>query len=516
MSAWLLLLLIAALIAGVLLIWFGLRGRRMNRDPVCRDCGFNLSSMRLPEIHGIAAPALGGEGGEMPVAVTCPECGGGLKRAKALRIGERKKMPMLVVVGVVTMAATISTVVFPAMNLLVGKSVTKQLPTGMLLLLANGESKDIAAELEARITAKSLSVDQLERVVERTLELQADWQRPWNAAWGEVFDAAVAAGAVKTDQKTRWMENAVAFRAKVRAEVNPGDPLVLRIQRDGERLSSRSAVNNTIALESLELDGVDVGAQVHTGSARRQNVYFHTSGAGRMNESRISEDLFAFLPKMPPGKHSFRITLLVQLAAGGGPPIPGSKGRRVVVSGDLVVRSDDQPTVRPAPSNPTDSSSVRSYLSLPEVGFALMGWSTDSEGVITPNIWRLVTEFPWDQQPRVPLAMQVLLIDANGQEWSIGKVFSDSYEEDGLGIAGTTVRTETTLSASADIKGPVMLVFRPDIRLAKETFGLQEYFAEEIRLENLPIWWSPEYGGKPRFERAVDAVNAKQMKNGKK
>lgn len=64
--------LLAALIFGVALLLLGLRGRRMDRSPVCRDCGFDLA-------------------GILPDGKTCPECGSGLNRAKAVRIGRRER-----------------------------------------------------------------------------------------------------------------------------------------------------------------------------------------------------------------------------------------------------------------------------------------------------------------------------------------------------------------------------------------------------------------------------------------
>lgn len=507
MGSWMLWGLIGVFLAGIALAIYGIRGRRINRDPVCRDCGFNLGSMRLPEMHGITAPGLGDDGGEVPVVVTCPECGGGLKRAKAVRIGERRRMPVVATSGIVLSATAVVPVVALLLGALQGKTVLAHLPTGVLCRMASGDSTAIAEELEARITSKGIGTKQAEPVVERILELQADWERPWSEAWGSTFDAAIAAGFVSPSQGIRWKENAVTFRAKARSEMNPGDPLVLRIQRMGVRLGAASVAEHDVGVESIQIDGRAVTGQVKAGSKSRHNAHFYTA-AGR-GDARISRDLAVGIPELPAGKHPFRVVLAVQ-PAGSSNPLPGAKSRRFSLIGELIVRGPDQPTIRTSVVDAAARAGVRSYLKLSEVCFSLSGWSTDSAGNITPNSWRMTHEFPWDQQPTVPLAMRVLLTDAKGNEWSAGTITTNSFEEDGSGIVGTQIILDLSISANLELEGPVSIIFRPDIRLAKESFGVQEYFAEEVRFDALPLWWSIEFNCKPRFERAEDAILAKQ------
>ena len=81
MTAKMFLWLVAAILAGVVLIAAGLRGRRVNRNPCCRQCGFDLT-------------------GVLPAGVTCPECGAGVKLAKYVRIGQRRRLYPLIVLGV--------------------------------------------------------------------------------------------------------------------------------------------------------------------------------------------------------------------------------------------------------------------------------------------------------------------------------------------------------------------------------------------------------------------------------
>src|SRR5262245_3057212 len=73
-------ILLAVLLLGVLLTWLGVHGRRINDHPQCRKCGFDL--------HGV-----------YPAGATCPECGSGLKRRRAVRAGVRQKRTWLVTTG---------------------------------------------------------------------------------------------------------------------------------------------------------------------------------------------------------------------------------------------------------------------------------------------------------------------------------------------------------------------------------------------------------------------------------
>src|SRR5947199_4041388 len=75
---------IAALFAtaGLALMVAGVRGRTIDRHPVCRRCGFDLFG--LPAERG-----------------ACPECGAALVAARAVRIGNRQRRSRFIRAGVV-------------------------------------------------------------------------------------------------------------------------------------------------------------------------------------------------------------------------------------------------------------------------------------------------------------------------------------------------------------------------------------------------------------------------------
>src|SRR2546427_12425775 len=69
------------MIGGLFALVYGIRGRRTDDHPICRRCGFDLFGR--PE---------GSEG--------CSECGADLHAATAMRIGHRRRRPMLALLGV--------------------------------------------------------------------------------------------------------------------------------------------------------------------------------------------------------------------------------------------------------------------------------------------------------------------------------------------------------------------------------------------------------------------------------
>lgn len=515
MGIGMLLALIGLLAAGTLLAWWGIRGRRLNRDPVCRDCGFNLGAFRLPEMHGWKAPTVAvdqsGGAGDAPITVTCPECGGGLKRAKAVRIGERRRMPLVAAAGVLMALIALAPGLGLVLSFASGRSAVKWLPTGILASIATGTSREIAKELESRIAAKSLSQDQLDRVIDRALELQGDWDSRWDSAWGDVFEAAVASGSsISADRKVRWAAQSLNLKVKPRPFVNSRDPIVLRVQSDGSRIHASGNARFTVSFESFKFDGVDVLNQVVSGEQPQTKAYFGVSGTKiRGQYSDSSRDMFVRIGEKPPGTYPFVATLLLQPDSQRGPVSTNQIARRQVFRGTITVRPEDQPTVVPEAPSSSDRDQVRQFLATKEVVLSMSGWSTNAEGKITPNQWSYVADLPWNSEPRIPLSMQVWLIDAEGRRVRIGRLASESYEDES-GATSATPRLESRFGAQVDLRGPVSLVFQPDVQIAKETFGLMQYFGEEIRIDNLPLWWAPEYGGTMKFLTQQEAVAAKQ------
>ena len=68
-------------LVGLVLLFRGWRGRKLNDHQFCRKCRYNL--------HGC------------PDADSCPECGADLTHKRGIRLGERKRRPSMAVAGIV-------------------------------------------------------------------------------------------------------------------------------------------------------------------------------------------------------------------------------------------------------------------------------------------------------------------------------------------------------------------------------------------------------------------------------
>lgn len=149
MSVTLLLGLLGSTALGAVLVVIGLRGRRINDHPICRFCGFDLE-------------------GVVPGGVTCPECGAGLKRERAVRIGQRRRRPVVITVGAAAALLPASLIGVVLFATLTGAELNTYKPLGLLLWEARSggarASAAAAEEIHGRYQRKALGEAQRARV----------------------------------------------------------------------------------------------------------------------------------------------------------------------------------------------------------------------------------------------------------------------------------------------------------------------------------------------------------------
>lgn len=530
MAAWLLGVFVLVLLAGLALIRLGWRGRRINRDPVCRDCGFNLHAFRLPDMHGVPAPhpaaphatpsepseagaphslALGApQGSETPIAaatspaaipitVTCPECGGGLKRPKALRIGERKRMPLVVALGVFTLALAalpLGVGVFVAAS---GQDYSKHLPVNVLLFQSNHAGREtnrlIAIELERRLLAKALDSKQIDLVVERALELQADWSTPWIEEWGSVYEAAALANGVSAAQSDRWFAHAAKIQLIPRSKLRAGDPLPVRPVLLEARTSASARYFAQISLKSATINGKNVKANTGLFSVlRRQSVDFggtiQISGtkASRSFGGQVSQSIGAItVPKdLPPGKHELIVSLNLNRWDG----TKMNKGSTPQLRCEIEVVADASPAVTLIPSSQQLDEALRAAMQNRGVIWRAQTMPSMVNGkrqrATVPSGWYLEMSdgngMPALDLP-VPIHMVVYVLDAEGVEHEMGLLTSEPWSfEDGFG--GISAMQRLFNHVDEPIEAPFTIILRPDREAAKATFTLTSIYNGEIRI----------------------------------
>jgi hypothetical protein len=168
--------ILAVLFAGgVLLLLFGLYGRRINDHLYCRKCRYDLSGLG-------ARPS------------RCPECGADLTRWRAVRKCRRRRRPVSLVIG---FAILLFLLAGPAVMIL--KSVEHFFDTTgkPVWWLRRDAESDVAVkrgtaqqELIRRLRLGELSEEQVLAIVDDALKLQADRSKPWTGKWGTFIELA--------------------------------------------------------------------------------------------------------------------------------------------------------------------------------------------------------------------------------------------------------------------------------------------------------------------------------------
>ena len=189
-----------ALAAGIVLVFLGFRGRRVDDHPVCRHCGRDLTGV---------------ESGR------CPECG---RPADHPRVGNRRRLPTLATAGGLLAVAGLAPLVLVAAAAFL--DVGNQ-PLWMLLWRDDAEA---IVEVDRRDRAGDLTSEQEAGLVARFLNDQGDLDRPWVAAKGSFLfrhtrRVSRGRGGMSAAQEQRYVEQAVRPFFRVRPVVRSGTAL---------------------------------------------------------------------------------------------------------------------------------------------------------------------------------------------------------------------------------------------------------------------------------------------------
>lgn len=243
-----LLWLLGAIVFGALVLVWGLRGKRLNSHPVCRQCRFDLS-------------------GQPEGTITCPECGAGLKREGSIRIGQRRKRPFAIGLGclaIILPLLMIGTIVFALVS---GQDLNTYKPIGLLTWEARragaAQSKLIAAELHRRIQNKAIDPGSYDRIVQAALAYQEDEQRPWATEWGDIIEQADVEGKLSKDDLGRYRRQAAVLQFDARPRVSSTDSVPVLVTLKEARIGSAAALWGTCLLDSLK-----IGTQAATRAPR--------------------------------------------------------------------------------------------------------------------------------------------------------------------------------------------------------------------------------------------------------
>ncbi len=208
-------LAICSLVVGGILLFLALRGRRVNNNPHCRKCRFDLIGL-----------ALDGD------AARCPECGRTLRDPRAIRVGLRKKRPLLGALGAILILVPVALVGL-AIASAARPNINAYKPDFWLLIEARTASPATIpgqlSELLSRAQAGSLSGSTTTALVERALAVQADTAGGWLVNWGDILDFAAANTLLTPAQLEQYARNAPQWFVSLRQRVLEGTDWVILV-----------------------------------------------------------------------------------------------------------------------------------------------------------------------------------------------------------------------------------------------------------------------------------------------
>ncbi len=225
---WTMLLLLAlVMIVGAILLRLGLRGKRINNHPVCRQCRFDLIGQPEP-------------------LTTCPECGSGLRRPGWVRIGQRRRMPIIACVGALLLLMPGLLIASAVAVVATGSNLDKHTPTSVLLWQARHMSSSrlgaIADELESRMSAGKMKKDELGRAAAVALEIQANERLPWTEKWGDIIEQAHTDDAISKEQWKDFCDHAILLEVRARPRVRAGDAVPIEASVRSMRVGSSTTL----------------------------------------------------------------------------------------------------------------------------------------------------------------------------------------------------------------------------------------------------------------------------------
>ncbi len=314
MSPSMLLWLVGVVAIGVVLLIWGLRGKRINDHPVCRQCRFDLS-------------------GQPEGTITCPECGAGLKRDGSIRTGQRRKRPIAIGLGslaIVLPMLAVGTLVFA---LVTGQDLNSYKPIGMLAWEARRadatRTKIVAAELRRRLTTKGVSKQTYDRIVQMALDHQGDVNRAWSPEWGDIIEQAVADAKITKEDRSRYRRQAAVVKFEARPRVRAGEDIPVVAKVVEKRIGGSATLMALAQLKDATVDG-----------AKAKLMGIADPGRGRVSEVGAQSTWFYLYgtsnawgrADMPGG----RLVTLLRLP-------PGSTPGRKVVNMSLGTMTIEQP-----------------------------------------------------------------------------------------------------------------------------------------------------------------------------
>ncbi|MEK6701729.1 MAG: hypothetical protein AABZ53_05670 [Planctomycetota bacterium] len=480
--------LFATIPAGLLLIWIGWRGRRINRVPACRQCWFNLT-------------------GVWPASTVCPECGVGLKQRGRVVTGQRRRVWWLIVPGGLGASMACLVIAGAVFLTLWGQGVYQYKPVSMLLWEGrNGSpeySKAAANELAERMSARKLTNEESHAVVQAALVLQGNLERVWVEEWGTLIDQAALFGVLSDEQKLRYRKQAGVLELVVRPRVRKGDALPV-----GVRLKERRVGAHTDLSMAFQVTGIKVSSNTESPVDGSANLFAQSShgriptdvSTTRLNGSATGNvwgrdaDVLAYcLPQLrsidEPGMLSISVECLsstsdLSARMQGGLSrqlIPSDPSTRLDTLTALVEIVDaDRESVELVPETASLKEQMLKCITVTRVRTLVDPDKGDEISLIDATIACA--------EPTVGVAVSVH-IRINGTEMVLGDFTSSGFPGAGYQPSNSALPNARRLFSwvKGEVPDRVDLVLRPKPMLATDAPDLMRIYGGELVLEGIEV-----------------------------
>ena len=470
-------LLLVAVGAGALLLWRGLRGRRVDDHPLCRRCGFDLTG--LPDGGG-----------------RCPECGADVAAPGAVVVGHRERRRGLIALGLLALLVGGTGAWWAASKI----DPTPYEPAWLLMWRADGPQSANAdaalAELSRRSAGGGMGRSQrdalvalavrrlnlspaawdarwgtlvlaardagrlpaatVDLVTERALTLQGDTALAWDPMWGEWVESSREAGLVSDARWRRYAGQApppLVLRVRTRS-VADADHLPAELEMRHARVSQQSPLELRTVQRAVRLDAgpwTDVperGGGSQLGTMMLRTKYLQVP----------------FDPGRPlkRGPHHVAVRVEVSVRDGFADDAPTVAGWTDEEGADFTVLDPGEASATPA-ADPAAEGAVLASIRLGGVRF-------DESG---PGYTLVNLTF---EAPPMDLSFDVSLRDAAGREWPLSGVTATAGEHYGTSASGP---------CEGAIVGPVDVLLRPSTTEAERSVGVVTYWGRPVIFHGL-------------------------------
>jgi len=453
--------LIGGLVFGLslLLMFLGIRGKRIDDHPWCRKCRFDLFGR-----------------GENAVDA-CPECGNDLTRPRAVRIGQRRKRRGVILFASFVMLTGVSGLGITGYSDLADVNWQHHKPVWMLMREADGApgifSEAAVDELLRREDLGRLNNDQVDDLIEVILRHQADSARAWRTEMGDLVEKYYVAGKLDRERWERYTGQFLfdVYKIEVRPEVVIGSGRVgIRMVKQDVRCGSGTHMAYQLQEKNrVTTIGPDVVGRVNPVS---------TSPLGHRNNSHSQTNYFLNdepqWANIRPGKQ--KVTHEVELA------ILEASGRGVLQPTDVFasrqVKFETESTFLPAGQSTvklnTDPSLKATVEDAVQLRRVVVG------PVSVPNTTnQFYVSYFIDFDPRPVDCAFTIVLKHGANEYEVGSIAMAAAMDTGY---------HGYESFTADLRGKrVDVILRPSPDYAESTIDCFEIWGEDIVFKDVQV-----------------------------